>query len=55
MVKVVVEVKKPFEVSEARPPLVPGMFAEVAIRGKSVERSIACRGARSSQTGCGGQ
>jgi RND family efflux transporter MFP subunit len=38
MVKVVVEVNKPFEISEGRPPLVPGMFAEVAIRGKAVQK-----------------
>ncbi|NLH17975.1 MAG: efflux RND transporter periplasmic adaptor subunit [Phycisphaerae bacterium] len=35
MVRVVVEVKDPFVPSDGRPPLVPGMFVEVSILGKS--------------------
>jgi len=36
MVNVVVEVKDPFAASDSRPPLVPGMFAEIAITGRTV-------------------
>lgn len=34
MVNVVVEVANPFELSNHRPPLVPGMFVEIAVKGK---------------------
>ena len=40
MVSVVVEVEKPFEVSDSRPPLVPGMFVEIKIKGKKIENVI---------------
>ncbi|RKY07176.1 MAG: hypothetical protein DRP65_10735 [Planctomycetota bacterium] len=37
MVNVVVEVVNPFELSNHRPPLVPGMFVEIEIKGKTLE------------------
>ncbi|HIJ67044.1 MAG TPA: efflux RND transporter periplasmic adaptor subunit [Planctomycetes bacterium] len=40
MVNVVVQVADPFEMSNHRPPLTPGMFVEVEIRGKDVEGVI---------------
>ncbi len=40
MVNVVVEVADPFETSGQQPPLVPGMFVEVEIKGKSLDGVI---------------
>ena len=40
MVSVVVQVEKPFEVSDSRPPLVPGMFVEIKIKGNKIENVI---------------
>jgi len=37
MLNVVVEVANPFKLSNHRPPLVPGMFVEVEIKGKPLE------------------
>ncbi|MHC4640177.1 MAG: efflux RND transporter periplasmic adaptor subunit [Planctomycetota bacterium] len=41
MISVVVEVPKPFERSNGRPPLLPGIFAEVLIEGKILKNAIA--------------
>lgn len=41
MVFIVVEVPEPFKVSEGRSPLLPGVFAEVLIRGKILHKAIA--------------
>jgi RND family efflux transporter MFP subunit len=41
MVFVVVEVAEPFKVSEGKPPLLPGVFAEVLIQGKTLRRAVA--------------
>ena len=41
MISVVVEVPKPFERSNGRPPLLPGIFAEVLIEGKVLKNAIA--------------
>jgi len=41
MVSVVVEVQKPFAASGGRPPLLPGIFAEVLIQGKTLRDVIA--------------
>lgn len=38
MVHVVVEVEKPFELTESRPPLVPGMFVKIKIFGNKIEK-----------------
>jgi len=40
MVKVVVEVVKPFERSNGRPPLMPGMFVQIEIKGRMLEDVI---------------
>ncbi len=40
MVNVVVQVAEPFEMSDNRPPLVPGMFVEVEIIGKPLKGAI---------------
>jgi RND family efflux transporter MFP subunit len=40
MVSVVVEVDDPFELVEGRPPLVPGMFVEVFIKGRVLKNTI---------------
>ncbi len=40
MVNVVVEVARPFEMSDHRPPLVPGMFVQIEIKGKGLEDII---------------
>lgn len=40
MVNVVVEVTNPFEASDSRPPLVPGMFVEIEIKGKGLDGVI---------------
>jgi RND family efflux transporter MFP subunit len=40
LVSVVVEVPEPFEGANGRPPLVPGMFVEVIIKGKILENTI---------------
>jgi multidrug efflux system membrane fusion protein len=41
MISVVVEVPRPFERSNGRPPLLPGVFAEVLIQGKMLENALA--------------
>ncbi len=41
MISVVVEVPKPFERSNGRPPLLPGIFARVLIEGKVLENAMA--------------
>ena len=41
MISVVVEVPKPFDFAEDRPPLLPGIFAEVQIQGKMLESALA--------------
>ena len=41
MVFVVVEVSEPFKVSDGRPPLLPGVFAEVLIQGKTLRNAVA--------------
>ncbi|MHC4417971.1 MAG: efflux RND transporter periplasmic adaptor subunit, partial [Planctomycetota bacterium] len=41
MVSVVVEVSEPFKGANGRPPLVPGMFVELLIKGKTLEQAIA--------------
>jgi RND family efflux transporter MFP subunit len=40
LVSVVVEVAEPFKGANGRPPLVPGMFVELLIKGKTLEKSI---------------
>ena len=40
MVHVVVEVADPFELSKSKPPLVPGMFVEIDIRGSKIDKII---------------
>lgn len=41
MVFVVVEVPEPFTISDSRPPLLPGIFAEVLIHGKTLRHAVA--------------
>ena len=41
MVFVVIEVSDPFKVSDSRPPLLPGVFAEVLIEGKTLRNAVA--------------
>lgn len=41
MVPVVVEVPAPFKVADGRPPLLPGVFAEVLIEGKMLRNAVA--------------
>jgi hypothetical protein len=41
LVSVVVEVPEPFEASETRPPLLPGMFVEVLIEGRVLREGFA--------------
>ncbi|MHC4112879.1 MAG: efflux RND transporter periplasmic adaptor subunit [Planctomycetota bacterium] len=41
MISVVVEVPKPFERSNGRPPLLPGIFAEILIEGKVLKNAMA--------------
>ena len=41
MIFVVVEVPKPLDFSENRPPLLPGIFAEVQIQGKMLKNALA--------------
>jgi RND family efflux transporter MFP subunit len=41
MVPVVVEVSHPFKVSGGRPPLLPGVFAKVLIKGKTLHNAVA--------------
>ncbi len=41
MVSVVVEVMDPFDASGGRPPLLPGVFAEVVIEGKVLSNAVA--------------
>lgn len=43
MVNIVIEVEKPFELSNSRPPLVPGMFVEVGIKGKMLDNVVRIR------------
>ena len=40
MVAVIVEVKEPFNISNGRPPLTPGMFVNVRIKGKVLQNVI---------------
>lgn len=40
LVSVVVEVPEPFKGADGRPPLVPGMFVELLIKGKTLEKVI---------------
>jgi len=41
MVSVVIEVSNPFETTSGRPPLLPGAFVEVLIRGKTIRGAFA--------------
>ncbi len=41
LVSVVVEVDKPFDTSDSRVPLLPGMFVEVLIKGKILKNAVA--------------
>jgi len=41
MVKVMVEVHDPFVATDAKPPLIPGAFVDVAIRGRTVDDVVA--------------
>jgi len=41
MISVVVEVVNPFEIFNGRPPLLPGVFAEVLIQGKTLLNAVA--------------
>jgi RND family efflux transporter MFP subunit len=41
MISVVVEVPEPFKVAEGKTPLLPGIFAEVSIQGKTLHNAIA--------------
>ncbi len=41
MVPVIVEVPTPFEASDGRPPLLPGAFVEVSIKGSTLSRAAA--------------
>ena len=41
MISVVVEVLEPFKVIDGRPPLLPGVFAEVLIQGNTLDNAIA--------------
>jgi len=41
MVSVVVEVSEPFERSGSKPPLVPGLFVELEIRGRTLKDAVA--------------
>lgn len=41
MISVIIEVKNPFEVSEGKAPLLPGIFAEVLIQGKTLHNALA--------------
>jgi len=43
LVSVVVEVPEPFDASDSRPPLVPGMFVEVQIEGRVLKKAVAVR------------
>ena len=40
LVSVVVEVAEPFKGANGRPPLVPGMFVELFIKGKTLKKAI---------------
>lgn len=41
MIPIVVEVANPFDVSDGRPPLLPGVFADVYIEGKVLKNALA--------------
>jgi multidrug efflux pump subunit AcrA (membrane-fusion protein) len=41
MISVVVEVPEPFKVFDSRPPLLPGVFAEVLIQGRTLRNGVA--------------
>ena len=41
MISVVVEVPEPFKVLDDRPPLLPGVFAEVLIQGNTLDNAVA--------------
>ena len=40
MVNVVVEVEKPFEVNDGKPPLMPGIFVSIEIEGRTINNVI---------------
>ena len=41
MISIVVEVTEPFKVIDGRPPLLPGVFAEVLIQGNTLDNAVA--------------
>jgi len=41
MISIVVEVLEPFKVVDGRPPLLPGIFAEVLIQGNTLRNAVA--------------
>lgn len=41
MIPIVVEVDKPFDSSEGKPPLLPGVFADVYIEGRMLKKALA--------------
>jgi len=41
MISIVVEVPEPFKVIDGRPPLLPGVFAEVLIQGNTLDNAVA--------------
>lgn len=41
MISIIVEVTDPFKVMDNRPPLLPGVFAEVLIQGKTLNNAVA--------------
>ena len=41
MISIVVEVPEPFKVIDGRPPLLPGIFAEVLIQGNTLDNAVA--------------
>jgi RND family efflux transporter MFP subunit len=41
MISIVVEVPEPFKVVDGRPPLLPGVFAEVLIQGNTLDNAVA--------------
>ena len=41
MISIVVEVPEPFKIIDGRPPLLPGIFAEVLIQGNTLDNAVA--------------
>jgi RND family efflux transporter MFP subunit len=41
MISVIVEVQEPFDIQNGRPPLLPGVFAEVLIKGNTLRNAVA--------------